>query len=126
MNQILVALGSNEFPELHIEQATAELTGLFSSVKWSPAVYTEPIACSRPIPFLNRVAMAETLLGIEELHEQFKLLEKKMGRLPTSKHTGIIPIDIDLIRWNRVLLKPDDYLRSYVQDALHWLERTDE
>ena len=44
MNQIIIALGSNELPELHMEEATAELNNLFSSIRWSPAVYTEPIA----------------------------------------------------------------------------------
>ena len=96
MNQIIIALGSNELPELHMEEATAELNNLFSSIRWSPAVYTEPIACLHPFPFLNRVAIAETSLDVEELHNMFKVLEKKLGRLSTSKQTGIIPIDIDL------------------------------
>lgn len=121
MNQIIIALGSNELPELHMEEATAELNNLFSSIHWSPAVYTEPIACLRPFPFLNRVAIAETSLDVEELHNVFKVLEKKLGRLSTSKQTGIIPIDIDLIQWNQQLLKPNDYDRVYVQEALRWL-----
>ena len=121
MNQIIIALGSNELPELHMEEATAELNNLFSSISWSPAVYTEPIACLRPFPFLNKVAIAETSLDVEELHNMFKVLEKKLGRLSTSKQTGIIPIDIDLIQWNQQLLKPNDYDRVYVQEALRWL-----
>ncbi len=121
MNQIIIALGSNELPELHMEEATAELNNLFSSIRWSPAVYTEPIACLHPFPFLNRVAIAETSLDVEELHNMFKVLEKKLGRLSTSKQTGIIPIDIDLIQWNQQLLKPNDYDRVYVQEALRWL-----
>lgn len=121
MNQIIIALGSNELPELHMEEATAELNNLFFSIRWSPAVYTEPIACLHPFPFLNRVAIAETSLDVEELHNVFKVLEKKLGRLSTSKQTGIIPIDIDLIQWNQQLLKPNDYDRVYVQEALRWL-----
>ena len=121
MNQIIIALGSNELPELHMEEATAELNNLFSSIRWSPAVYTAPIACLHPFPFLNRVAIAETSLDVEELHNVFKVLEKKLGRLSTSKQTGIIPIDIDLIQWNQQLLKPNDYDRVYVQEALRWL-----
>lgn len=122
MNVIIVALGSNELPEWHMEQATAELNNLFASARWSPSIYTEPISCRRPAPFLNRVAIAETTLGVDGLLEQFKTLERKCGRLSDSKQTGIIPIDIDLVQWNQLLLKPDDYGRKYVQDALRWLE----
>lgn len=117
-NHIIVALGSNDRPEQHILQATNELNRLLEEVCWSPAVYTLPIACSNPSSFLNKVAVAKTSMEIDELHALFKQIEQRMGRTAEGKRQGIIPIDIDLIRWNDRLLKPDDYRRDYVQEAL--------
>ena len=57
-------------------------------------------------------------MEVDELHALFKQIERRMGRTAEGKRQGIIPIDIDLIRWNDHLLKPDDYRRDYVQEAL--------
>ncbi len=117
-NHIIVALGSNDHPEQHILQATNELNRLLEEVCWSSAVYTLPIGCSNPSSFLNKVAVAKTSMDVDELQALFKEVERRMGRTAEGKRQGIIPIDIDLIRWNDRLLKPDDYHRDYVQAAL--------
>jgi 2-amino-4-hydroxy-6-hydroxymethyldihydropteridine diphosphokinase len=54
----------------------------------------------------------------EELVLELKNIEKKMGRLPEHKPIGKIIIDIDLIKWDDEIVKPEDYKRSYIRDLL--------
>lgn len=118
LNRIILALGSNDGQELHIEQASKEIESLMYSVEWASAVYTKPIECTNSSLFLNKVAVATTPLGIEDLHKEFKRIEKKLGRSEKCKECGLVPIDIDLLQWNDMLLKPVDCEREYIRNAI--------
>ena len=41
-----------------------------------------------------------------------------MGRLPSHKKEGKVIIDIDLIKYDSDILKPDDFRRNYMQQLL--------
>ena len=54
----------------------------------------------------------------EDIQVRFKSIEKIMGRQPSHKANGIVIIDIDLIKWNNEVLKPDDFKRDYMNELL--------
>ena len=42
--------------------------------------------------------------------------------MPDDKNFGIVPIDIDLLQWNELILKPDDLRRYYIIEGIRALE----
>lgn len=104
-------------------QRAASLLQLYlPSVCFSPLLETEPEGGSPgSSPYLNRVALAFTPLSAAELVAAFKEMERLIGRKPEDKHTGLVPVDIDLLQWNELVLKPHDMKRTYVTSCLRLL-----
>lgn len=108
-------MGSNSDCEANLKSAAGLLRAYFSSIRFSEAVYTEPVGLPGSGLFLNQVAVAGTDASPEEVRQALKDMEKRLGRTPASKQKGRIPIDIDLLLWNGVVLKPADWEKEYVQ-----------
>ena len=110
MNTAIVMLGSNLNPELNIEVAKEKMEDNFEIIKNSNRLVNKPIGKKYINEFHNESVM---LLSVETMQETiliFKDIEKQLGRTVESKQKGEIPIDIDLIFWNDVLVH-DDYNR---------------
>ena len=116
--KVIIGLGSNWKSEVHIQQANRLLMDYFEEIHFSEPVYTEPIGMSQSNLFLNQVAIAYTSRPIEEVKTALKSMEKQLGRTPQSKQQGIIPIDIDLLQWDNLLLKSDDLERDYIKNGI--------
>ena len=108
-NNVILCLGSNTDCEANLKSAVSLLRAYFGSIRFSEAIYTEPIGLSDSGLFLNQVAVAGTNASLEEA------MEKRLGRMSDSKQKGKIPIDIDLLLWNGTILKPADWEKEYVQ-----------
>lgn len=118
LNKVIVGLGSNQDKEKNMAHAVELLRDYFVSIRFSGAVYTEPVNILNPSLFLNQVAVAFTEEEPDEIIKYFKSVEKQLGRMPEDKLKESIPIDIDLLQWNDRVLKPSDIQRSYIQSAL--------
>lgn len=118
LNKVIVGLGSNQDKEKNMAHAVKLLCDYFVSIRFSGAVYTEPVNMLNPSLFLNQVAVAFTEEEPDEIIKYFKSVEKQLGRMPEDKLKESIPIDIDLLQWNDRVLKPSDIQRSYIQTAL--------
>ena len=59
----------------------------------------------------------ETVKGI------LKRIESDNGRTPDSRQTGIVTLDIDLLKFDNRTLKPEDMEKDYVRRALQSLPR---
>lgn len=131
-NNVILCLGSNTDCEANLKSAASLLRAYFGSIRFSEAIYTEPIGLSDSGLFLNQVAVAGTNASLEEVRRAVKAMEKRLGRMSDSKQKGKIPIDIDLLLWNGTILKPADWEKEYVQllfrsvaDGCHDDERGD-
>lgn len=118
LNKVIVGLGSNQDKEKNMAHAVKLLRDYFVSIRFSGAVYTEPVNVLNPSLFLNQVAVAFTEEEPNDIIKYFKSVEKQLGRMPEDKLKESIPIDIDLLQWNDRVLKPLDLQRSYIQSAL--------
>ena len=105
-NNVILCLGSNTDCEANLKSAASLLRAYFGSIRFSEAIYTEPIGLSDSGLFLNQVAVAGTNASLEEVRRAVKAMEKRLGRMSDSKQKGKIPIDIDLLLWNGTILKP--------------------
>ena len=114
-NNVILCLGSNTDCEANLKSAASLLRAYFGSIRFSEAIYTEPIGLPDSGLFLNQVAVAGTNASLEEVRRAVKAMEKRLGRMPDSKQKGKIPIDIDLLLWNGTILKPADWEKEYVQ-----------
>ena len=114
-NNVILCLGSNTDCEANLKSAASLLRAYFGSIRFSEAIYTEPIGLSDSGLFLNQVAVAGTNASLEEVRRAVKAMEKRLGRMSDSKQKGKIPIDIDLLLWNGTILKPADWEKEYVQ-----------
>ena len=109
------ALKYDYVEQCYIMSAVSLLRAYFGSIRFSEAIYTEPIGLSDSGLFLNQVAVAGTNASLEEVRRAVKAMEKRLGRMSDSKQKGKIPIDIDLLLWNGTILKPADWEKEYVQ-----------
>lgn len=118
LNKVIIGLGSNQDKEKNMAHAVRLLHDHFVSIRFSEAVYTEPVNMQNPSLFLNQIAVAFTEEEPDEIVRFFKLVEKQLGRMPEDKQKENILIDIDLLQWNDRVLKPQDIQRPYIQSAL--------
>ena len=119
---IILSLGSNLNKEEQIRRAASELRALFPSIQFSTLVQTEAHNCPEGTPaFLNQVAYAQTDKAAEDVKTLLKQIEQSLGRRKDDKQKGLIPIDLDLLLWGDLCLKPRDLQRDYVLCGLQEL-----
>ncbi len=123
MNQhsCLLCLGSNYNRHLHMEEARKALMELFPTIRFSEEMTTEAIGDKFLSPFSNQVAKLETSLTIEEIRSLLKKIEKDNERLPEDKEQGIVKLDIDLLKFDDLILKPSDMEKDYVLEGMKFL-----
>ena len=122
MSTILLSIGSNTFAKTNIDKAKRMLTRLFPVIIFSQPVLTEPEEEKYSFLFRNVLAKAETEMSPEEVIDKIKQTERAVGRSPKDKYLGKVIIDIDLIQYNREILRPGDFERNYVQQLLATLQ----
>lgn len=124
MNQqthyILLALGSNVGAELHIEQAKARLSVVFLQLRFSRSLITPAIGIVSP-PFINCLAEGYCCVPLEEVIAALKDIEAQMGSVSEERKKGIVKIDIDLLQFDDMKRKADDWSRDYIQLLLNEL-----
>lgn len=124
MSTILLSIGSNRFAKTNIDKAKRMLSRLFPGMIFTPPILTEPDDEKYTFLFRNVLAKVETELMPEEIIEKIKQTERAVGRSPRDKYLGKVIIDIDLIKYNDEILRPNDFQREYVQQLLLAFDET--
>lgn len=122
MSTILLTIGSNTFAKTNIDKAKRMLTFVFPDIVFSEPILTEPEDDKYSFLFRNVLATVNTTMRPEEVIEKIKSTERAVGRTPRDKYLGKVVIDIDLIKYDDNILRPQDYEREYVQRLLPTLE----
>ena len=118
MNCAYLSIGSNRDKAVNMKRAEAMLRAYFATIRFSPLMETEAIGCPGTECYLNQVAICGCEEPLGEVQAALKRMEWEIGRLPTDKASGRMPIDIDLLQWNDEVLKPADLQRCYVKEGL--------
>jgi len=123
LHRFVLTLGSNSEPQKHLSLAQAGLRSLgLERLTFSPARESAPISFGlSDALFTDQVAVGETSMELETFATHLKALERRTGRTPEQrkKHPEAIPVDIDLITWDREILKPRDITRPYLIEGLY-------
>lgn len=113
-----IGLGSNFESHKNISYAQSQLKALLGDIRFSSVVITLPIECPTPYLFSNQVAQGLTLLSKEELIVCLKEIEQDCGRIVSDKIQGIIKLDLDLLIYDKHILKPKDIALPYIQKGM--------
>ncbi len=116
---IIISLASNENQEANMAAARTQLEQLLTEVKFTSAIWTEPINTLRKEPYLNQLCKGTTALGEGLLCEVLKELEKRLGR--RRNEDGIVAIDLDLLQYDDQRHHLRDWNRVYVKDLINEL-----
>lgn len=116
--EVMISLGSNQDPAQNLAAAINEIKKQFRVRLASSQYRTESVKDGYPhAPFINQVIEIETALSFPELVAQLKQIERGLGR--DSKDRTSIPIDLDIITYNRDVFTdkrhqiPDPDLQNY-------------
>jgi len=121
MNTAIIMLGSNTDVQKNMALTFMKLVANFEITNRSIPVNTEAVGAQFSSDFKNIALKIASDRPIEETVSIFKQIEQEAGRKPDSKLTGIIPIDIDLIFWNDVLVHQDYNRFEYVKNCVNEL-----
>lgn len=118
-HHVIISLASNHHQEAALAAAREQLTQLLTEVKFTSAIWTEPIGSIRKEPYLNQLCKGSTALGDGLLGEVLKETERRLGR--THNEDGIVVLDLDLLEYDGVRHHLRDWGRNYVKDLINEL-----
>jgi len=119
MNTAFIMLGSNFNPEKHIELAKEKISELYEIESVSSEIATKPHGKNYKSDFRNQAIKLLSDDILDDTRSTMKQIEKDLGRLPDSKKTGIIPIDIDIIIWNDQTIHKDYERFEFVRKCIN-------
>ena len=122
MHKVLLSMGSNTQARFNINRAKCILQKQFPTIRFTDDIESESHGNAFTSLFVNSLGYFESDLKKNELIAHFKDIEKNMGRDPKDKIEGKVIIDIDLIKWDNEVVKPEDFERSYIRDLLKSLK----
>lgn len=109
MSVVYLCLGSNLGDrKKNLLWALALLSREVSLEKTSSVYETEPVGCKEQLFFLNLACRVTTTLNPRELLYLAKVIENKMGRIPSRQINAPRPIDIDILFYGRQIIKSSD------------------
>jgi 2-amino-4-hydroxy-6-hydroxymethyldihydropteridine diphosphokinase len=111
-------MGSNHEREANLCFARERLTALFPNIRFATEEETEPVRLCCSSLFSNQVALFSAEVGEGQVRDALKMIEQAAGRCPADTQVGKICLDIDLLRFDGKVLKPDDWKRAYVAKGL--------
>lgn len=118
MHKVLLSIGTNTNACFNLKRAIDSLQSYFPNIRFTNIIESEPCGEQFKGIFLNVLAYFETNICKDEIESRFKIIEENMERQPNHKEQGIVIIDIDLIKWNNEVLKPEDFKRGYMHELL--------
>lgn len=105
-NIAYLSLGSNIEPEVNIKLAVAMLAERTELIAVSSVWETRPVGMINQPNFLNAAAIVRTQLTASQLKQKvLRPIEQKLGRVRQANKNGPRPIDIDIILFNRQVIK---------------------
>lgn len=113
MNRFVLSLGSNTADKTErLNHAGKWLADSFSEVICSEIYTSAPVSGIGP-DYANMVAEVSADVDAAQMASLAKEYERQCGRTPDSKVRGCVPIDVDVVMCNGIILRPAEYSRAY-------------
>lgn len=105
--------------------ARTELQRIFPDTQFGTEMPTEALFFKHNrTMFLNQLGVLRTTLSTEEIKECFKRIETLSNRTDNDKTNEIVRLDIDLLIYDNIALKPKDLQRVYIKQGMRELGLT--
>lgn len=116
-NNVVISLGSNAHDAGgQMQRALRWLKSVMAEPHCSDVYSTPPLsgvgAC-----YLNSVMSGIVDISCDELNCRLKQYEKEAGRTPELKQQNIVPIDLDIVIYGDVVLRPKDFGYDFFQQG---------
>lgn len=123
MATYLLSIGSNT-PDARalMERAGRWIASEFRLLG-SSGIYSSPALNGRTADYLNMVARVSSAMSVGEMTACGKEFERLCGRTPQSKGRGAVEMDVDVVQADSLILRPEEFTRSYFTRGLDLLER---
>lgn len=122
MNKALISLASNDKDKQQIVSNMEEtLSHHVTVIRQTPVYLTTAVGSALQLEYANALMLVETEEDYESLRHRFKTYERQAGRTALSKLQGIVPLDIDIVSWNDVIIKQKDLQYEYMKEGLSML-----
>lgn len=110
--RVIIAIGSNNRQQPHVQWASQRLTTLLSDVRFSRCLWTPDVKGSACY-YLNRLATGTTDLPLSDLVALLKQAEALTGRRP-----GSVTVDLDVLQYGDERHHLHDWTCPYTQQLL--------
>lgn len=118
----VLSIGSN-VSRANVEAAIKWLRAEFGDIKVShvyetPAISSKEMECSAESVYDNAVACVGSKLDFAGLEVLFKAYELECGRDAEARAAGVVPIDIDIVMADGMIIRPWDYRQQFFKIGL--------
>lgn len=113
-HRVILALGTNINHVSNMNHAISCLQELLYDMICTRGLWTDPIGVKSD-RFLNILVSGNCRLGIIALHDAVKNIEHECGSDAKERKTGIIRMDIDILKYDERKEHTGDWNREYIR-----------
>ena len=113
MTECILTLGSNCHAKQEMMVAATEWLARNFGQAISSGIYQTQALNGISPDYLNMVVRIQTELPAEQLIQLGKEFERSCGRTSESKRRGIVEMDVDLVKYGKTILRPEEFTRTY-------------
>lgn len=117
--EVYISIGSNDpiNRSRRVSEAIEYLSGLLADVRHSD-VYTSAPLSGHGSDYCNAVLAGFTEQPSTEVEMMLKRYELEHGRTVEARKAGLVPVDLDLVAYGTMLLRPKDASAYYFRRGL--------
>ncbi len=122
MHEIIIALGSNtDDSHCIINKAINALNVAMVDIQPTRILDNESVDFIKECIFSNALVKGKCALELEEINNKLKEIETKFGRTKTDDAKGNIVLDLDLLKYDNIILHERDWKKGYINVLLEEL-----
>lgn len=113
MSRAVIGIGSNTPDRTERVAAAIKWLGSAFSDGFHSSAYVTCALNGHDSDYLNAVMSVECERPMDEVNAMLKNYERACGRTVESKLRGEVPIDLDIVVWDRRIVRPKDFGYRY-------------
>lgn len=122
ITKVILSLAANRYQKSNLARARQCLGEVLSEISFTSELWTNPMGCTRKELYLNQLVSGYTTLTMDELIQRCKAIECDFGRTAQKRRLGIVPIDIDILLYDKQRLHERDWDRPYITSLMRELQ----
>lgn len=109
----ILSFGSNCGSREEVIEQAMKLLERSGKIAVRSHLYETPALDGVSAPYVNAVAELETSMDVDALNHLCKEIECRLGRDKSKPENKEVPIDIDIVIYNDIILRVRDYNQTY-------------